>query len=95
MGKFYDASLEGRIKRAVALLDEERAFWWEPGSYPQAILDKRADDFERSHRERMAEDHWMDIDKRMAEAFYETMTFADYISAPWQYPEEEEDGTDE
>lgn len=89
MGSYFDASLDSRIHRAVVLLDEKRAFWWEPGAYPQALLEKDADWFERTWRERQDEDHWMDIDKKMAHAFYERMTFADYISAPWQYKEEE------
>lgn len=75
------AGMESKIRQAVAYLDEKRAFYWTPGGFITAVLSEDADYFERSPRERGAEDHWSDIDKRLALAYYETQTFADYIGA--------------
>lgn len=79
--EFYDASIVSRTRRAVGLLDEERAFYWTPGSYPVALTTEDADYFERTWRERNDEDGWGEIDRKLAHAYYETMTFADYIGA--------------
>lgn len=86
----YNAGLESKIRRAVTYLDEERAFYWEPGGFITAITNNTpdADAFELGHRVNGSEDHWSDIDKRLAQAYYETQTFADYIGAPVQYEEE-------
>lgn len=78
---YYDASLASRVRRGVAMLDEERPWYWTPGSYPVALTTEDADYFERTWRERNDEDDWTSIDKKLACAYYETMTFADYIGA--------------
>ena len=75
------AGLEAKIARAVRLLDEEHAFWWAPGGFLTAITSEDADFFELDWKVRMANDTWKDIDQRLAEAYYETRTFADFIGA--------------
>lgn len=84
----FNASMDSKIRRAVAYLDEGRSFFWERGGFITGITSETAENFELSWRERTTEDKWSDIDKRLAEAYYETQTFADYIGAPWQYEEE-------
>ncbi len=79
------AGLASKCRRATALLDEERAFYWEPGGFVTAVTTERADYFEFPAIVRFAEDTWTDIDRRLAESYYETRTFADFIGAPWRY----------
>lgn len=75
------AGMESKIRQAIVYLDQPRSFYWTPGGFITAVTSETADYFERTNRERLAEDHWSDIDKRLAQAYYETQTFADYIGA--------------
>lgn len=79
--KGYHAGLESKIRRATVYLDEGRAFWWEPGGFLTAITTESAEWFELGWRAAQSRDNWREIDQRLAEAYYETQTFADYIGA--------------
>jgi hypothetical protein len=76
-----DASPASQIRRATAYLDEGRAFKWNRGGSLLAITTERAEDFELPFVVRHGWDTRDLIDKRLAEAHYETATFADYIGA--------------
>lgn len=75
------ASIESQTRIATALLDEGRAFIWQRGGSLSPYNGERAFYLEVGYTVSNAEDHWTDIDKRLAEAYYESRTFADFIGA--------------
>lgn len=76
------AGMKSKIRRAVAALDEEKAFFWEPGGFLTVVTTEDAEYFELPWQVRIAQDDWSEIDKRLAEAYYETQTFADFLGLP-------------
>lgn len=76
-----NASVASNVRIATMLLDEGRAFIWQRGGALSPYNGERAYYLEVGYTISNAEDHWSDIDRRLAEAYYETATFADYIGA--------------
>lgn len=73
--------IASEARQATAYLDEGRCFTWTPSSGNRTVQREEVQLLELGYVAFHTKDRWEDIDKRIADAVYESMTFADYIGA--------------
>jgi hypothetical protein len=82
LDKELDAKTLSLARRAAAYLDAKQSFTWTPTAGMRAASREEGIHLELGVLASTATDHWSEIDKRMAEAVWQTGTFADFLGLP-------------